>query len=116
MMKTIRFLTITLVLATFTVFSADAKNKPDSPEQLLRDKISELVRKPDLKLVPIHEREVTVEFIITHDNKVVVLDVDTYNAILEKYIKEKLNYQKISVKGVRKMMPYRIKLSFVVRG
>ena len=116
-MNAIRFLalTLTLALATFTVIDAEAKNEPDSPDQLLRDKITQLVRKADLKLVPIHEREVTVEFVITRDNKIVVLDVDTYNDVLEKYIKEKLNYHQIAVKGTRKMMPYRIELSFVAR-
>ena len=114
-MKAIRFLTITLALAIFTVISTAAKNKPDSPDELLRDKITQLVRNPDLKLVPIHEREVTVEFIITRENKVLVLDVDTYNKVLEKYIKKKLNYQKIAVKGIKKLMPYRIELAFVVR-
>ena len=114
-MKTIRFLTLTLALAAFTVISTAAKTKPDGPDELLREKITQLVRKPDLKLVPIHEREVTVEFIITRENKIVVLDVDTYNDVLEKYIKKKLNYHQISVKGVRKMMPYRIELAFVVR-
>ena len=116
-MNAIRFLTLTLTLAlaTFTVIDAEAKNEPDSPDELLRDKITQLVRNPDLKLVPIHEREVTVEFVITRDNKIVVLDVDTYNEVLEKYIKEKLNYHQIAVKGIRKMMPYRIELSFVAR-
>ncbi|RLD18044.1 MAG: hypothetical protein DRI69_11050 [Bacteroidetes bacterium] len=117
LLKRTRTLTLALamVLVTIPAFSTDSKNKPDSPDELLREKITQLVRNPDLKLIPIHEREVTVEFFVTRENKIVVLDVGTFNKVLEKYIKQKLNYKKIAVKGVRKMMPYKIELAFVVR-
>jgi len=114
-MKIIRLLTLTLALTICAVISMGAKNNPESPDELLRTKITQLVRNPDLKLVPIHERDVTLEFIVTRDNKIVVLDVDTYNSVLEKYIKQKLNYHQISVKGIRKMTPYRIELAFVTK-
>jgi hypothetical protein len=115
MMNAIRLLTLTLALVTFTVIGVDAKNKPESPEELLREKITQLIRKPDLKLVPLHERDVSVEFIVTRDNKILVLDIETFNQVLDKYIKNKLNYHVISVKGIRKMTPYRIDLTFEVK-
>ena len=114
-MNAIRFITLTCALVLFTAISVDAKNEPESPDKQLREKIVELIRKPDLKLVPIHERDVSLEFIITRDNKILVLDVDTFNPILEKYIKQKLNYRQISVKGTKKMLAYRIELTFVVK-
>jgi hypothetical protein len=114
-MKTVRIFTLVMAVAMLSSFTVDGKNKPESPESELREKITKLIRKPDLKLIPIHEREVTVEFIITRENKLVVLDVDTYNEPLKKYIKQKLNYHKVAVDGVRKLMPYRIDLTFVVR-
>jgi len=114
-MKAIRLLALTFVLTIFTVASVDAKNKPDSPDRQLRDKITKLISKPDLKLVPIHERDVVLEFIITRENKIVVVNVDTYNQILDKYIKQKLNYRHVAVEGVKKMIIYRMELSFVVK-
>jgi divalent metal cation (Fe/Co/Zn/Cd) transporter len=113
MMKAIRLITLTLGLALLMTFNADAKNKPESVEDQLRDKITQLISRPDLKLVPLHERSVSVEFIVTRENKLVVLEIDTYNDVLEKYIKKKLNYKKVAVKGVQKMLTYRVDLSFV---
>ena len=115
MMNAIRLLTLTFALVLFTALSAEAKNEPESPDEQLREKIIKLISKPDLKLVPIHERDVSLEFIVTRDNKILVLDVDTYNPVLEKYIKQKLNYHQISVEGTKKMLAYRIELTFVVK-
>ena len=103
-----------LFAALFISVAATAnENNPVTPEQILREKVVNLVGKPDVSDLDIHDRDATVEFLVTKSNELVVLGVETYSPNLEAHIKEQLNYKRVDVKGVKKMTTYKLDLMFI---
>jgi len=112
-MKTLKFLALTLAIALFTTQIADAKGSDKlAPEAELRLEVSKLVKRVDVTSVANIDRKATLEFIITRDNKIVVLDIDTKSIVLEKAIKLILNYHRIDILGIKKMTAYRMDVSY----
>jgi hypothetical protein len=93
--------------------SAIASENPASVNEELKEKIVKLIGKPDLSHLDGWKFQAEVEFIITRHNQVVVLAVYTSNVFLDEYIKEKLNYRNVGLKGVQRLTPYRIEVNFV---
>ncbi|MEM7185184.1 MAG: hypothetical protein AAF466_00890 [Bacteroidota bacterium] len=55
--------------------------------------IAQMLEKPDFKLD--HDTKAKVTLRVNKEGELVVLDVDTENALVESYIKGRLNYQKL---------------------
>ena len=104
---------LTLLLGVFGILSVAATGRPATPDEKLREKISALIGHPDLGDLDRTLRAAAVEFIITRDNKVVVLDVETKSELLDNHIKQKLNYQEVDIAGVRRMSTYTIEFTFL---
>ena len=85
-----------LVIATFLVTVASfAKEKTSKYPISLRSEIVELIGKK----VPMEAKEsltVRVYFVINNQNELVVVDVISKNKSVNSYIKEKINYKKIT--------------------
>ena len=85
-----------LAIATFVVSVATfAKEKTTKSPSSLRSEIVELIGKK----VPMETKEsltVRVYFVINNQNELVVVDVISKNKSVNSYIKEKINYKKIS--------------------
>ncbi len=86
---------------------------PLGVNEVLREKIVKLLDKPDLSKQEGVKFHAEVEFIVTRQNEILVLAVYTNNTFLNEYIKTKLNYHSIGLKGVQRLTPYRLNVNFV---
>jgi hypothetical protein len=91
---------------------AFAKENPKDSRTDLKNKVVKLIDSPDLTDLDGDIFETEIEFIITSRNQLIVLGVTTSEEYLDTYIKEKLNYNKVRLRGVAYMQPYRIKVTF----
>jgi hypothetical protein len=93
-------LTSTLSAATVPVV---AVSSPTSLE------IGELLENPQFLVE--EEMEAFVTFVLNKENEIVVLSVDTDNDTMERFVKNRLNYQKLNVslkQGTEYKVPIRI--------
>lgn len=104
-----------LVLLSSLFFSVHgfSHETPRSVNEELREKIVKLVDRPDLSSLRGNKFHAEIEFIVTRQNQVLVLAVYTDNTYLDEYIKGRLNYRHVGLKGAQKLRPYRISMSFV---
>jgi len=102
------------VLFCSCIFAAPsfAGQNPDTYITALRNKIVRLIDKPDLTTLSGDQFTAEIEFIVTRKNEVLVIGVNTDNAFFDTYIKGKLNYSRIKIRGVQQMTPYRIEVNF----
>ena len=112
-MKNFKTFIAVLAISLSTVFSASATEKI-SPEKTtkLRTEIASMIGD---KVPGLYKESSSAEFsfIINNNNEIVIVSVDSNNSDFTTYIKEKLNYKKLSVKGIKKgelyTMPVKIK-------
>ncbi|WP_296312451.1 hypothetical protein [Winogradskyella sp. UBA3174] len=87
-----------LVLVVAITFSSELTASTNPIEKAepasITETVGELLKNPDFQL----DKEVNamVAIFINQNDEIVVLSVDTDNKSVEKYIKSRLNYQKIS--------------------
>ncbi|HLF64426.1 MAG TPA: hypothetical protein VI603_11765 [Saprospiraceae bacterium] len=113
-MKSLKISAFALLCTLISVAQGLAHENPRSVNEDLKDRIVQLIDHPDLsKLEDGPKYHAEIEFIVTRQNQVLVLAVYTNNTYLEEYLKEKLNYRSINLKGVQRMTPYRITVNFV---
>ena len=112
-MKTIQIALLTLCFALAS-FSAHATNGDDeNVNQKLRTKVVSLVGKSHMDAVHLKkDTQASVKFIVTKYNEILVLSVKTDHRLMDEYVKERLNYKRINIPGVTKMVPYSIKITF----
>ncbi len=108
-MKKMNVLLIAVALTVSSVLSASTTPiNADEPQIKLSKQISQLLEKPGFDVQEDIMAEVT--FMITEDQEIVVLTVDTKSEYAESFIKNRLNYQKVvnTVKGGEYNVPIRI--------
>ncbi len=94
-MKKLQILVVALVLSTSSLL-AHTDPKPETASMQLRTQIIELLGTPDLELQQdVLENE--IEFMVTAQGSIVVLNVTTENPAIENYIKNRLNYKEAKV-------------------
>ena len=89
-----------------------AGGNPDSHNTALRNKIIKLIDNPDLAALNGDQFTAEIEFIVTRKNEVLVVGVNANDIFFDSYIKEKLNYRPVKIRGVQQMTPYRIEVTF----
>lgn len=83
---------MTLILGTAASFATPPKDL--TLNEKLRTEIEKLLMHPDFQLDQ-SEMTATVEFLLNENGEIVVLTVKSREAILEEFIKARLNYQPI---------------------
>ena len=75
-----------------------ANHDPDAwtPKKDLRHQIFKLIEKPDLSNTDFYQTEANLHFIVNALGEIVVLEVDTENDFVDTYLKQRLNYQKLT--------------------
>ncbi|WP_339661582.1 hypothetical protein [uncultured Polaribacter sp.] len=109
--------TIIAIAAIFlaTTFSTNASEKKPSEitKKIRTEIVSMLGSKISLELKESNTAEIS--FMINNDNEIVIISVDSKIDNLNSIIKQKLNYKKIAVKGVKKgeiyIMPLKININ-----
>lgn len=107
-MKKVKVILVAMTLMLGTLFTTAA-----TPAKLTKTpfsvEIAKLLEDPGFLLdVDVYT---TVTFLINSEREIVVLDVDTENQLVERFIKSRLNYNKISTimqKGKEYKVPVRI--------
>ncbi|QNJ98331.1 hypothetical protein [Constantimarinum furrinae] len=107
-MKKLRLILAAFGLILTTTLTAATKpvavvSSPTSTE------IGELLQNPNFLVE--QEMQANVTFVLNKDNEIVVLSVDTDNDTVDRYVKNRLNYQKLNVslkQGTAYKVPIRI--------
>jgi len=108
-MKKIQSIIAILAISLSTIFSINAteKNKPET-KKLRTEIVSYLGDNISIELKKTSTAEVS--FMINNDNEIVIISVDSDINELNSYIKAKLNYKKVNVKGTKKGEIYKMPL------
>lgn len=93
-MKTTKKLFLVLVVAFTSVLSVSAASIKEEPT-LLAKEIAMLLDKPEF--VVGEDLVAKISFVFNKENEIVVLSVETESSELERYIKKRLNYTKLSL-------------------
>lgn len=104
--------TLLCVSLFITASTLQAEHGPETSEQQLRTRIARLIDNPDADALSRDARDATIEFVINAQNKIVILEVHTRSPYLERFIKEKVNYRPAKVKGLVKLRPYMLSVTF----
>lgn len=96
-MKKISILLVALAFTFATSVSANSTDPDNSvePKSKISKQISKLLENPYFSIEKTLEAEVT--FMLNDNDEIVVLSVNTDNKIVEKYIKARLNYNKLNM-------------------
>ena len=97
-MKKFKLLALAFVIGTAGLFAAEIDG-PDTPKKEIRTQIVKLLKTPRFA-VP-NDIDVTVTFTFSSEGELVVLDVDSDNRDVLKYVRKNLNYKKIQNPGDR---------------
>ena len=108
-------LTITAIALCFATITASAtETKPSNKEanKAFRSKIVSLIGSEAPSYLT-QGKDVTAKLslMLNNKNQVIVVSVDSKSGNVEEYVKSKLNYQKINVKGLKKGEIYRVPLT-----
>lgn len=81
-------------VVTLSTFAVNPNNLSPNGEEIQKE-IAKLLDHPSLILE--EGQSAQVHFLINQNGEIVVIDVDTQNDLVEAYIKNRLNYQKLAV-------------------
>ena len=105
---------IALCFATLTASAAETTTTPSNKEanKAFRSKIVSLIGSEAPSYLT-QGKDVTAKLalMLNNKNQVIVVSVDSKSGNVEEYVKSKLNYQKIDVKGLKKGEIYRVPLT-----
>ena len=85
-----------LALGLFTLNAAAAELNPISPTTELRSEMAELIGSSYLDDMQADELGAEVLFTVNNNKEIIILSVDSDNASIESYLKNKLNYKKVN--------------------
>ena len=108
-MKNLKTIIAIVALSFATVLPASANNeKEPTVKTELRSKIINLLGQHTYKI----NKQLTAEvsLMLNNENELVVISIDSEDDNISQYVKSKLNYKKVSIKGLSKGVIYRIPL------
>ena len=113
-MKNFKTLIAILAISIASVLPASANTEPTSKEAktILRTEIVSLLGNHDYDLKS-KTIEAQVSVMLNNQNELIVIGVKTQNTSVASYVKAKLNYKKVDVKGIKKGTVYRVPLKMV---
>lgn len=114
-MRNLKSIIAIIAISLVTTFSATATEK--KPSKITKKLRSELVSMLGNK-IQAEVKETTsaeISFIVNNQNEVIIVSVDSKLNAFNEHVKSKLNYKKISVKGVKKGEIYRIPVTIKAR-
>ena len=111
-MKNLLF-AFTLICTLFASTNAFAYG-PVAPEtkKVIRNEVVKLLDLEKLGQYQIKDQVVTISFIVSSNDEIIVTNINTNSSLVEDYCKNHLNYKKLNVKAVDKTEQYTVKLNF----
>ncbi|MBC2845639.1 hypothetical protein [Winogradskyella flava] len=107
--KTLKMLVLVVTIAFSSVLSASTNPVEKAEPTSVTETVGDLLKNPDFQLN--EDIGAMVEIVINQNDEMVVLSVDTKSETVEKYIKSRLNYKKIS----KEVLDYRKSFKIPVR-
>ena len=109
-------LTITAIALCFATITASATESTPltkkEANKAFRSKIVSLIgTEAPSYLTDGKDVTAKLSLMLNNKNQVIVVSVDSKSGTVEEYVKSKLNYQKINVKGLKKGEIYRVPLT-----
>lgn len=110
-MKNLKITLVVLAVSLATTFSATANNtNPSNSKKELRTKIMNLIGKN----IPVQVKneciDAEVSFVLNDKNEIVVVSVSSKHGAIDGFIKNRLNYRKVVVNGIKKGEIYKLPL------
>jgi len=93
-MKTLKMSVLVLAIAFSSVLSASTNPIKKETPKSVSESVGEFLKNPDLQLSS--DVSAIVDIVINENDEMVVLNVETENESVEKYIKDRLNYKRLS--------------------
>lgn len=111
--KSLKVLALIIAIGLSSVVSATTpeKGKVKKEEPTIEKTIGNLLKNPTFKFDS--NIDTTLEIIVNNDNEIVVLDVEGYNNDLESFVKNRLNYKKLSFNFKDKNKTFKIPLKML---
>ncbi len=104
--KTLKMLVLVVTIAFSSVLSASTNPVEKAEPTSVTETVGNLLKNPDFQFN--EDIGAMVEIVINQDDEMVVLSVDTKSETVEKYIKSRLNYKKISKEVLRNRKSFKI--------
>ena len=114
-MKNLKTIIAVIALGLLTVLpaSANTNSGPNTKaKKVLRTEIVSLLGNHSYDLAD-QTIEAQVSVMLNNQNELVVVSVNSKNEDITNYVKSKLNYKKVSVKGIKKGTVYRVPLKMI---
>lgn len=111
-MKMIKSLSLAVLLTVLFGASALAATTPKTPQsekQELRAEVLQLIETGDILELDAKAR---ISFMVTSQDEIVVLNVDTDDSYAEQVVKRKLNYKKVKTELSKKNQIYFMDVTF----
>jgi len=110
-MKTLKMLVLVVAITFSGVISAHTNPIEKAEPKTVTETVGELLKNPDLQLTS--EVDAIVELVLNENDEMVVLSVDTNNIAVEKYIKSRLNYKKLSKQAIGNNRSFKVPVKMV---
>jgi len=104
-MRKFSLLFAVMLLSVGTLFAS--ADKPKNPNKNLSAQIGDLLDDNSF-IVDYNDLTAKVKFTLNRDQEIVVLSVETDSRILEKFVKNRLNYQKVQLQEYREGKTYTV--------
>lgn len=95
-MKNLHLLTLALLISCVSLFASNKETVPVVKEEI-RSQIVELLHTPDFAVES--DKVVNLTFTFSTEGEIVILNVDSMDRDILKYVRENLNYKKIENPG-----------------
>ena len=109
MIKSFSFAFMTAILMSTASFAATDSTTPSSEKKQLRSEVLQYLQKADLADLNTKAR---IKFMVTSQDEIVVLDVNTDQNYVERILKSNLNYKKVKTQLSKKNQIYFIDVTF----
>jgi len=103
---------IALCLSTIVATATETKTVTSKSSKNLRSKIVKLLGdEAPTYLTDGNDVKAELSLMLNKKNQIVIVSVDSKSSLIDGYVKSKLNYQVVSVKGLKKGKIYRVPLT-----
>ena len=110
-MKTLKMLVLAVAITFSSVLTASTNPIDKAEPTSITQVVGELLKNPYFQLN--EEVHAMVDVFINQKDEIVVLSVDTDNKVVEKYIKTRLNYKKLTKETLGLKRSFKIPVTIV---
>ena len=98
-----------LLLSAGNIFASEVPTSSENPKAKICTQIESLLEESNgYNLGEADELSAMVRFMLNDDKEIIVLSVDTPDERLERFVKARLNYEKVSDQNLKKGKAYKI--------